>query len=132
MKVILDSNVIVSAFATRGLCSSIFELSVLTDTIIISEYILNEVERILKKKIHIPHNIVNQIMNYLKETCEIMSYKELPKRICRDKDDDNIIALAFSNNINLIITGDKDLLVLKKYKHISIISPKEYWKNIAC
>ncbi len=131
MKVVLDSNVIVSAFATRGLCLSIFELSILTNTVVVSKYILSEVERILKNKIEVPINTVNNIIKYLEETCEILDYKKLPKRVCRDKDDDNIIALALSNNMNLIITGDKDLLVLKKYKHISIISPKDYWKIIS-
>ena len=131
MKVVLDSNVIVSAFATRGLCLSIFELSILTNTVVVSKHILSEVERILKNKINVPINTVNNIINYLEENCEILDYTKLPKRVCRDKDDDNIIALALSNNINLIITGDKDILILKKYKHISIISPKDYWKIIS-
>ncbi|MCK4523681.1 putative toxin-antitoxin system toxin component, PIN family [candidate division WOR-3 bacterium] len=131
MKVVLDSNVIVSAFATRGLCLSIFELSILTNTVVVSKHILSEVERILKNKINVPINTVNNIINYLEENCEILDYTKLPKRVCRDKDDDNIIALALSNNINLIITGDKDILILKKYKHISINSPKDYWKIIS-
>jgi predicted nucleic acid-binding protein len=38
-----------------------------------------------------------------------------------------VLADAVINEIEVIITGDKDLLDLKNYKGIKIISPKEYW-----
>lgn len=128
MKLVLDSNVIVSAFATRGICTSLFEVLIISDEIIISEDILREVSRILRTKMKMPKKDVSQITEYLRENTQVMQYMPLEKQICRDEDDDKILALAISNNAKIIITGDKDLLVLKKYKEISILSPKEFWK----
>lgn len=129
MKLILDSNVIVSAFATRGICASLFEAILVADVIVTSEDILDEVSRILKRKIKLPQVDVEEIILFLRENTEVMNYDKLEKQVCRDKDDDNVLALALSNGIHIIVTGDKDLLILKKYKTISIISPKEFWKT---
>ncbi|MCL4550295.1 MAG: putative toxin-antitoxin system toxin component, PIN family [Bacteroidetes bacterium] len=52
-----------------------------------------------------------------------------PSEICRDKDDNNILETAVAAKANVIISGDKDLLVLKKYKNISIISPREFYNS---
>jgi len=129
MKVVLDSNVIVSAFATRGLCASLFEILLASEEIIISEHILYEVKRVLRIKIKLPEKNTSEIIDYLRESCSVLDYNKLISNVCRDKDDDKILALAFSNGIKLIVTGDKDILSLKKYKTIKILSPKEYWKT---
>ncbi|RKX76148.1 MAG: putative toxin-antitoxin system toxin component, PIN family [Spirochaetes bacterium] len=68
---------------------------------------------------------VQMIIDYMKEFCILSTYEKSSKNICRDKEDDKVIALALSNKVEYIITGDKDLLVLKKYKNIKIISPRE-------
>ena len=46
--------------------------------------------------------------------------------VCRDKDDDNIIAAAVSSECDCIITGDNDLLVLQHFSGIDILSPKKF------
>ena len=127
MKIVLDSNIIVAAYAGRGLCNSLFELCLDRHEIIISEFILTEVSRTLHNKIKMPLQNVQIIIDYLKEFCILSTYNKLPENICRDKNDDDIISLAVSNNVNYLITGDKDLLVLKKYKKVKIISPREFW-----
>ena len=48
-------------------------------------------------------------------------------KVCRDPDDDQILADALINHIDVIITGDKDLLDIKKYKGVRILAPKDYW-----
>jgi len=49
--------------------------------------------------------------------------------VCRDPDDDNILAAAVSGKCDCIITGDKDLLVLKEYEGIDIFSPRDFLTN---
>jgi putative PIN family toxin of toxin-antitoxin system len=127
MKVVLDSNIIVSAFAGRGLCHSLFELCLDRYDIIISEYILSEVYRILHKKMKLSEDKVKIIDKFLKEFCTLSSYNELSDTVCRDKNDNNIIALTYSNSVTYLITGDNDLLTLKKYKSVKIISPRDFW-----
>ena len=92
MKVILDSNVIVAAFAARGLCHSLFELCLDRCRIIISEHILSEVYRILHEKFKMPRSRVDAVRAYLVEFCENAHYEKLKEPTCRDKDDDEILA----------------------------------------
>ena len=87
MRVVLDTNVIIAAFAARGLCAEIFEVCLAEDTIIISEHILSEVKENLVKKIHLQKDIVQNIIEYLRDTTELFKPQELDKSTCRDKDD---------------------------------------------
>ena len=128
MIVVLDSNVIVAAFAGRGLCSSVFELCINKYTICISEHILTEVKKALTKKIKLPATKAAAINEYLQEFCQVNTYAPLCSPICRDSDDDNILALSVQSNADYIITGDTDLLEVKSFGEIPIISPRRFWE----
>ena len=55
-----------------------------------------------------------------------MSPVALAKRVCRDADDDWILATAIAGKADVIVTGDKDLLVLRTYEGISIVTPRGF------
>jgi putative PIN family toxin of toxin-antitoxin system len=129
MRVVLDTNVIIAAFASRGLCAEIFEVCLSGHTIVISEHILSEIQEKLIDKIRLPQGIVQNIIDYLRNTAEVFEPDQV-ESVCRDKDDNKIIGTALSGNATFIITGDNDLLVLKKYKGIKIITPRDYWKYL--
>ena len=128
MKVILDTNVIFSAFAARGLANAIFELCLDKHTIIISEHILLELQNNFQKKLKMPTDKVRLIIEYLREFCTISDYKRLDRKICRDLDDAKILGLSEMTKPDYIITGDADLLVLKEYHAVPIITPREFWE----
>ncbi|HOO73406.1 MAG TPA: putative toxin-antitoxin system toxin component, PIN family [Spirochaetota bacterium] len=133
MKVVLDTNIIVAAYASRGLCNSLFELCLDRCSVIISDFILNEVKKTLAKKLKMPDTNVTTVIDFLKEFCILSSYSRLAESVCRDKSDNEILALAVSNNAEYIITGDNDLLVLREYNGIPIVNPRDFWgivKNI--
>ncbi|HQP48607.1 MAG TPA: putative toxin-antitoxin system toxin component, PIN family [Spirochaetota bacterium] len=127
MRVVLDSNIIIAAFASRGLCSSLFELCIEKHEVIISQQILQEVSKNLEKKFKMPEKSINEVVAYLVEFCTLLNCEMLAENVCRDRDDDGIIGLAFQNAVKYIITGDKDLLVLEKNKIVRIITPREFW-----
>ena len=127
MKIILDTNVIIAAFAARGLCSSIFELCLDRHTIIISEHIVSEIQINLTKKIRMPKTKCDTVIEYLREYCSMGEIDEIESDICRDVDDLKILGLAKRTKPEFIITGDKDLLALKKFNSIKIITPREFW-----
>ena len=129
-KIVLDTNVIIAAFTARGLANSVFELCLDNCEIIISEHIINEVSDKLTGKLKVPPEIVNEIINFLKDSCTISEYALLEKNVCRDIKDDNILALASSSKSKYIITGDKDLLILNKFKKIHIVNPRQLWQKI--
>ncbi len=130
MNIVLDSNVIVAAFSARGLCHALFELCIDRFRIIISEHIISEISGILLDKFRMPQKVVKEITDYLLEFCESHRYGPLENSICRDKDDDEILALARSFGVDYIITGDQDLLVLGSYQSIPIVSPRDFWNII--
>ena len=127
MRIILDTNVILAAFAGRGLAHALFELCLEKHEIITSGHILSEVQKNLRKKLKMPEDKVLLITEYLKEFCTLSSYKRLDKDACRDIDDVKILGLAEVAKPDYIITGDKDLLVLEKFHSIPIITPREFW-----
>ena len=130
MKVVLDTNVIVAAFATRGLCAELFEVCLIKCKIVLSEYILSEVAEKLVTKIHLPQSIVEEILQFLKEHAQIVKPEMIESFILKDKKDIPIIGTALSGNAQFLITGDKELLSLREYRNIEILSPREFWERL--
>ena len=129
MKIVLDTNIYISSFIFGGNARQAFDCSFLEHEVIISDFIVNEIERILKNKFELESNKLNKII----KTLLIQAVKVKPRGIipavCRDKDDNNILWLAESCSANLIITGDKDLLTLINFKGTQIIHPAEFIKT---
>ena len=127
MKLVLDANVIIAAFATRGLCHSLLELCLYDHIIFLSEDLLNEIIIKLKKKIKLPGQVINEIVFFLKAHTRIVAPPLFKERVCRDKDGDKVIGLAVSTKSYCIISEDNDFLVLKRYNSIQILSPRQFW-----
>lgn len=130
MKVVLDTNVIVAAFATRGLCAELFEVCLIKCKIVLSGYILSEVAEKLVTKIHLPQSIVEEILQFLKEHAQIVKPEMIEPFILKDKKDIPIIGTALSGNAQFLITGDKELLSLREYRNIEILSPRKFWERL--
>ncbi len=127
MKIVIDTNVIIASFATRGLCSELLELCLYNHEIYISEHIINECENKFKDKIKLPNKIIKQISTFLRNEINVVAPTKIDNNICRDKKDIPVIGTAISAGAEVIISGDKDLLNLKNYKHIKILSPRDFW-----
>ena len=131
MRVVLDTNVLVAAFATRGLCQNVLELCLADYTILISEFIVVELRRALKIKLKLPPALINEIIAFLKDQSEEIIPDPLPKVSFRDRSDINILALAVSGNAEVIVTGDRALQELKKFRGIPILSPRQFWQMLS-
>lgn len=130
MRVVLDTNVIIAAFASRGLCADIFEVCLENHDLVISGFILSEVAKNLENKLRLPKSISREIIHYLRDTSSIVEPDKVNKSACRDKNDLMIIGTALSGKVQCIISGDNDLLTLRKYRGISIITPREFWRRL--
>lgn len=127
MRVVLDTNVIIAAFAARGLCAEVFEICLSDHTVVLSEHILSEIHEKLIKKVRLPQNTVQNVIDYLRDTAEVVEPEPVDESVCRDKDDVKIIGTALKGKARFILTGDDDLLVIKSYKGVKIITPREFW-----
>ncbi len=126
MKIILDTNVLIAAFVARGYCHELFENCARQHTLITSDFILNEFQEKLAKKFKLGSEEIHQVSELLLSRMKVVIPVKLEQQICRDADDDNVIATAIAGDCDCIITGDKDLLVLKQYQSVSIFSPNDF------
>ena len=128
MKLVFDTNVIFSAFATHGLANSIFEFCLQQHTIVLSDHILGELEKNFLKKLKMPQDKIQAVLSFLKEFCLIADAIKLKRNVCRDREDNKILGLAVNAGVDFIISGDKDLLMLRKFESIAILTPREFWE----
>ena len=68
-------------------------------------------------------------MSVLRSRMAVVPASKLENAVCRDPDDDNILAAAISGKCDCIITGDKDLLVLKQHLGVDIFNPRDFLVN---
>ena len=111
MKIVLDANVIIAAFAARGLCETIMEVCLSEHEIVLGDDLFDEILRNLRHKIKLPPSVVDNIGGLLREHSTI-SIPGLRKRPIQLRD--------------YIVTGDKDLLVLKSFQGIPILNPRSF------
>ena len=130
MKVFLDTNVLVSAFITRGLCADIFRIILSEHDLLLCTYVLAELEDVLRKKIYLPDKQITSILQYLK-TFEIVTNHTPPTKIeLRDENDIPVISAAINSHSDIIVTGDKDLLEVSEKYDIEIVDPRTFFQLI--
>ncbi len=130
MKIVLDTNVIFSAFAVRGLSHAVFELCLQQHEIQVSEKLLIELKKNLALKLKMPPAAVAEVLVFLREFCCLVEPNELKKQVCRDPNDDHIIGLALACGADCIVSGDRDLLSLGAYGRITILNPRQFWESL--
>lgn len=130
MRVVLDSNVLIAAFATRGLCESLLEVCFSDHELFVSEHLLSEVQRNLTMKIKLPTGIIQDIISLLRDRGALIIPDLVNEDACRDADDLPILGLAQAASADCIVTGDKDLLVLGRFGKIPIYSPRAFADNL--
>lgn len=132
MRVFLDTNVLVSAFATRGLCADVLRTVLSEYELVTSEVILAELERVLSEKLCLPRSHVNEIVELLKQQVVVSAPATTPSLDLRDEDDLLVIASAIAAQAELFVTGDSELLSLDTDNlSFQIVSPRQFWSLLA-
>jgi uncharacterized protein len=126
VKILLDTNVLIAAFVGRGVCADLLEHCVEQHEVFTSEFILDEFAKKLVSKFKAEPEETTAATHLLRSRLSVVSYAPLGSMVCRDSDDDNILAAAVSGECDCIITGDKDLLVLKQFGTCRILSPSDF------
>jgi len=128
VRVFLDTNVLVSAFASRGLCTDVVRLVLAEHELVIGEVVLEEAQRVLSKKFGLPQQVVRDIQSFLKRHT-VQPKPKTPSRIrIRDADDQWVLASALAAKADVLVTGDQDLLDIKdKVTEMVITDPRGFW-----
>jgi putative PIN family toxin of toxin-antitoxin system len=127
VRLVLDTNVLLAAFLSRGVCHDLLEHCEREHQGITSEFILREFQDKLLEKFRVPPAKASAAVALLEAHMERITPAALAAPVCRDPDDDWVLATAVEGACTCIVTGDKDLLVLEDYKGIRILSPSDFW-----
>ena len=134
LRVVLDSVVAVSAFLTAGLTAELIYQCQEKTHLYTAEEILQEIRRVLLEKDHIRDRYnystasVDVFITQIRKVSTVV--RQLPDLFVveRDPKDNMIIACAVAASADYIVSRDKDLLDLEKYRDILIISPENFMK----
>ncbi|GBE05992.1 hypothetical protein BMS3Abin10_01633 [bacterium BMS3Abin10] len=128
MKVVLDTNVYISAILFGGNCEEILRLAALGSfELVISKNIIIELKTILKGKFKWSKKQISETITYIKNIATVVNPDISLSIISNDPSDNKILECAVTVKAGCIVTGDKNhLLPLKEYKGIKIMTPSEF------
>ncbi len=128
MKVFFDTNVLIAAFATRGLCADLFAHVLLEHELVVGEVVLTELRRNLRTKLKLPKKTIDEIEAQLRDGLVVKSpAKHLGLNIS-DPDDEWVVASAVGGGADVLVTGDAAVLKLGKRAPLRIVSPRGLWE----
>ena len=128
MKAVFDTNVLVAAFVSEGVCSKLLIRARKRQFhLFVSPFILQEFERVLVRKLAVPKGEARDAVRLVSEAAlVILLPPELEAPICRDSNDDNVLACSLAAEADYLVTGDADLLDLRSFRNTLIISPRDF------
>ncbi len=126
MRILLDSNVLISAVATEGIAKAALATVIAAHQGFWSGQIRTEVRRILRDKLRVPPVALLNAVRFLEANLATAKLKGRPPEVCRDPKDNHVLHAALSIEAYAILTGDQDLLVIGHYEGIRIIRIREF------
>jgi putative PIN family toxin of toxin-antitoxin system len=132
MKVVVDTNVLVSGVFFGGMPSRILEAwRDQRIDVVVSPDILEEYRRVGE---HLETQFTDvslaPFLALLVMNAEIIEPPDLPEQVSRDSDDDKFIACALAGRCHVIISGDKDLLSISGSRGVKVVAPREFLESV--
>lgn len=130
MRIFFDTNVLVAAVLTHGLCSELVEVALAQHDLVIDEAVVAELQRVLLEKFSIPPTRVTRLVALLnaRRAKPIQPEPALPTIVLRDPADLAIVTAAIQGGAEVLVSGDRDLL--EADLPIPVLSPRELWQSL--
>jgi len=128
VRVFLDTNVLVSAFASRGLCAEVLELVLLDHDLILGRNVVRELEKALREKVRLPVVRSTEIIDFVSSEAAQIVDKAEPASANVDAADALVLGEALASHADLFVTGDAALLRLAAIGALKIVSPRQFWE----
>lgn len=129
MKVFLDTNVIASATATRGLCADVMRTVIEFHDLVISDHLIAELQRVLKEKFGASAELIANVASLLRQDTLCADPHPLAKLALKDPADITMVSSASNGGADIFITGDQEILALKRVGRMQILSPRQFWNE---
>ena len=131
MKCVLDTNILVSAFLWQGIPARLIQHASRNEIqLFTSHALLDELAEVLHRKklakaVENTGLSADQLLSHYRRLAYRVTTHQLTRRISRDPDDDQVLACALAAKAALIVSGDRDLLTLKSFQQIPIVTAAE-------
>lgn len=129
MKVFLDTNVLVSAYAARGICADLVRFILAEHELITGAVNLDELRRVLRERFHASPEQVAAIEAELRAET-VVARPSAPASVQIRDPDRWVLASALDAGADLLVTGDKDLLDIARQVPILIVDPRGCWDRL--
>ena len=127
IRVVLDTNVIVSALAFGGVPRGVLELAEAGQCqLFYSEPIQTEVRRVLAEKFGWPDAMLHEALPVLWGIGTLVLPRTTLNAVPADPDDNRILECAVAARAQAVVSGDRHLLALQNYKSIPIVTPRQF------
>ncbi len=130
MRVFLDTNVLVSAFASRGMCADLLRHILVEHELVTGEVVLAELKRTMLKRIGVPPGVVAEIEDLLREHQVVPKPRRHLDLGLRDVDDEWVVASAVAGKAEALVRGDRDILEATVQLPIRVCSPRQFWEQV--
>lgn len=126
LRIVFDTNVFISAALHGRTAETVLQLASAGQiSLVTSEDILEELEGKLRTKLEWPDAQVRLFLQTIRALAEIVDPQFTLNIVPDDEDDNRIIECAVAGEAGLIVTFDKDLLRLKSYELVGIVTPRQ-------
>jgi putative PIN family toxin of toxin-antitoxin system len=129
LRVCFDTNVVVSAFATRGVCADLMNLVLAEHELLLGETVLGETRRILRRKMGVPKATLDELDTFLRRRATAVPTPGRALSTPLDPADAAVLAEAEGAGADVLVTGDRQLLELPD-PPIPIVSPRGLWERL--
>jgi len=130
VRVVLDTNVLLAAIATHGLCQALVTLVFRDHVVILSEHILGEVAEHYRGKFKATKRQADAAVAVLRANGEIVEPVAVPPGTVRDKDDLPVLGTAIAGSVAVLVTGDQELITLGLYRGVAILSSRDFYERL--
>ncbi len=132
MRVVLDTNVLLSAAFFPGVCEKLLAHCFLTPSVqlVLSEHILDGFVEHGLGKLNGAANQIDAAVAEFRRRCQIVAPASLPADTISDVDDLPVLGAAIAGQADCLVTGDKELLNLGSFRSIAILSPRAFYDRL--
>ena len=129
MKVCLDTNVVVSAVATRGLCADLLMVILAEHDLVLGATVLAELRQVLARKIGVPKDTIRDLDGFLRRQATIVPAGPATAHASLDAADARVLGEAAAGGADVLVTGDRGLLAVSD-PPVEILSPRGLWERL--
>jgi putative PIN family toxin of toxin-antitoxin system len=130
VRVFLDANVLVSAFAARGLCADLLEVVLLEHDLVLGRHVVREVRKALRQKLKLPPARAAEIVEFVSGEATRFVDESAPSDARVDPDDALVLGEAIAANAEVFVTGDAALLKFGAVEKLPIVTPRRFWEML--